>query len=156
MYRLETPAYAGSTDFASSSGSCSTCSTISTEETEVGVWVHALTLHTSASATVTNGTNSTTIERSRIALIDKVHANAVGSLLFEIDPGAALFVVTASVDGETSIETVYNATTIELEMEPPTLLDPVYAWTVSPFDLTYEDDNEDEWTLEIGTLFFTP
>lgn len=145
-----TPAYQGSGDFASAS------SFISTDETEVGVWVHGMTLDAAEPVVVTNGTSSTTVEVARIDLYENVHASAVGSLLFEIPPGGAMFVVTGSVNGETSIETLYNASTIELEMEPPTLLDPIYSWTVTPFDLVYEDANEDEWTLEIGTLFFNP
>lgn len=35
-------------------------------------------------------------------------------------------------------------------------VDPTYAWVVSPFDLEYTDDDEGEWTLALGALFYTP
>jgi len=59
-------------------------------------------------------------------------------------------------DGEVSVETAYNATTITIDRPPPSLLDPQYPWTISSFDLVYEDDNEDEWTLVISAPTFIP
>ena len=151
-----TPPFLGTADFTSASANCSYCSILSTEETEVGVWLHSLVLETNASAVVTNGTTSETVERARVALYAPVHADSVGSNLYDIPVGGALFVISAEVAGVATIETAYNAQTIELEAAPPMLLDPNYTWTISPFTFTYTDDNEDEWTLEIGTLFFTP
>ncbi|MDC0720682.1 hypothetical protein [Nannocystis bainbridge] len=144
-----TPAYEGSAEFSANSF-------ISTHDSEVGVWIDALQLDTAEPAVITNGTTSTTVDRARVALLHAVHATPVGTFLFEIDPGGAQFFVSGFADGEASVETVYNASTIEIDRAPPMLVDPEYVWTVSPFDLVYEDANEDEWTLAIGTLIFSP
>jgi len=151
-----TPPFSGSSDFTSIGDSCIYCSMISTsEETDDSVLIYSMTLDTTDTAMVTDGTTSVVVDRARIALYEPVEAVEVGSLYYEIPAGGATFVFSASVAGVNTIEMAVNSAVIEIEMES-LLTSPGYTWTVSPFSFTYTDDNEDEWTLETGTLFFTP
>ncbi|MEI2613599.1 MAG: hypothetical protein V9G21_00780 [Methylotenera sp.] len=125
------------------------------EETDDSVLIYSMTLDTTDTAMVTDGTTLVVVDRARIALYEPVEAVEVGSLYYEIPAGGATFVFSASVAGVNTIEMAVNSAVIEIEMES-LLTSPGYTWTVSPFSFTYTDDNEDEWTLETGTLFFTP
>ena len=78
-------------------------------------------------------------------------------MLYEIPAETAMFMFSGMVDGDPVFETAFNEHAIEVEMKLPMfLMTPVNNWEVAPFDFTYTDDNEDAWTLAIGTLFFTP
>ncbi len=149
------PPLGGSSEFTSANTACSHCSIISTEETLDGVWVHSLVLDTADAVAIDAGMTTMTLDNARIALYAPVLATEVGSLYYEIGVGEAMFVVSALESGAATVETTLNSRTIELEWEP-TLTSPFGTWTVSPLSFTYTDDNSAEWTLETGSLFFTP
>jgi hypothetical protein len=138
----------GSSDLASANTSCDLCSILAHDIDGNDMVIEALVLDSADATEVGTTQDSIILDHVRIALYSPLVPRR-GSGNWVVGAGEAMFVITATSDGETGVVIGRNKGSFE-----------VSEWQTAPiiwieaFEIEYEDSSEETWTLTVGPLMF--